>query len=303
MTTANPLESLGILLREHGPAVLASWQAYVKQQAPGSTRAGMARLPGQCETLLAALADALRPGIAADIAHSAWQEVRTLLDEIAAERARSGSTPVETATFIFSLKQSLFNLLNDAFGDEPVVLADLVWQACSLLDQLGLYSLDAFQRGRNQVIARQSHELLELSTPVIDLWEGVLALPLVGTLDSVRAQVVMESVLQKIADSGATVAIIDITGVPAVDTLVAQHLMRTIAAARLMGAECMICGISPQIAQTMVHLGVEFSGVTTRATLAEAFAVSLQRRAMRGAFLRTGLPVDATAMTHCIDMQ
>jgi rsbT co-antagonist protein RsbR len=146
-----------------------------------------------------------------------------------------------------------------------------------VLDSLGLYTLEVFQRSRNQIVARQQQELLELSTPVIRLWKGVLALPLVGTLDSMRAQVVMENILQMIVDTGATIAIIDITGVPLVDTLVAQHLMKTVAAARLMGADCIISGIRPQIAQTIVHLGVDLQNVTTKATLADAFLVALER--------------------------
>jgi rsbT co-antagonist protein RsbR len=155
--------------------------------------------------------------------------------------------------------------------------------ASTVLDRLGLYTVEAFQRSRDQIVARQQQELLELSTPVITLWEGVLALPLIGTLDSMRAQVVMESILQKIVDTGATIAIIDITGVPTVDTLVAQHLMKTIAAARLMGADCIISGIRPQIAQTIVHLGIDLTNVTTKATLADAFLVALERTGARPA--------------------
>jgi rsbT co-antagonist protein RsbR len=160
---------------------------------------------------------------------------------------------------------------------QPEVLAAAFWSLSTVLDRLGLYTVEVFQRGRDQIVARQQQELLELSTPVISLWAGVLALPLIGTLDSMRAQVVMESILQKIVESGATIAIIDITGVPTVDTLVAQHLMKTIAAARLMGADCIISGIRPQIAQTIVHLGVDLENVTTKATLADAFLVALQR--------------------------
>src|SRR5712672_2313957 len=133
-----------------------------------------------------------------------------------------------------------------------------------------------YQKSREEVISRQQQELLELSTPVVSLWKDILALPLIGTLDSSRTQVVMESLLQKIVESGADIAIIDITGVPTVDTLVAQHLIKTVAAARLMGADCIISGIRPQIAQTIVHLGLEL-GVVSKATMADAFALSLRR--------------------------
>src|SRR6185369_1809176 len=143
--------------------------------------------------------------------------------------------------------------------------------------KLGLYTTEVYQKGREEVIARQQQDMLELSTPVVELWDDIVALPLIGTLDSARTQVVMESLLQKIVSTGAAIAIIDITGVPTVDTLVAQHLLKTVAAARLMGAECIISGIRPQIAQTIVHLGVDLQGVVTKATLADAFAIALAR--------------------------
>jgi rsbT co-antagonist protein RsbR len=156
-------------------------------------------------------------------------------------------------------------------------VAEQLWRATSLLDTLGLYTTETYQKGREEIIARQQQELLELSTPVVQLWHGVLALPLIGTLDSARTQVVMESLLQAIVETGSSIAIIDITGVPVVDTLVAQHLLKTVAAARLMGADCIISGIRPQIAQTIVHLGVEINDVITKATLADAFAIALTR--------------------------
>jgi rsbT co-antagonist protein RsbR len=178
--------------------------------------------------------------------------------------------------FVFSLKQPLFARLRQGTRDAGELAGEL-WAATVLLDKLGLYTTEVFQKNRDDVIARQQQELLELSTPVVQLWEGILALPLIGTLDSARTQVVMESLLQRIVDTGAPIAIIDITGVPTVDTLVAQHLLKTIAAARLMGADCIISGIRPQIAQTIVHLGVDLNTVTTKATLAGAFTVALQR--------------------------
>ena len=152
-----------------------------------------------------------------------------------------------------------------------------MWTATLLLDKLALFTTEVYQKGREALISRQQHEMLELSTPVVQLWDNVLALPLIGTLDSARTQVVMENLLHKIVDTGAAIAIIDITGVPTVDTLVAQHLLKTVAAARLMGADCIISGIRPQIAQTIVHLGVELASVVTKATLADAFAIALQK--------------------------
>jgi rsbT co-antagonist protein RsbR len=210
----------------------------------------------------------------------AWEETREFLSGVSRSRAHQGFSPVETATFIFSLKQPLFTMLRQEFEGDSKRLAEEMWVATSLLDKLGLYTTEAYQKGREEVIARQQQELLELSTPVVVLWEGVLALPLIGTLDSARTQVVMESLLQKIVETGAGIAIIDITGVPTVDTLVAQHLLKTVSAARLMGADCIISGIRPQIAQTIVHLGVNLADVITKSTLADAFAVALRRTRM-----------------------
>jgi len=207
----------------------------------------------------------------------AWGEAREFLSGVSRSRAHQGFSPAETATFIFSLKQPLFRLLRRELAGDPKNLADEMWAATALLDKLGLYTTEAYQKGREEVIIRQQQELLELSTPVVVLWESILALPLIGTLDSARTQVVMESLLQKIVETGASIAIIDITGVPTVDTLVAQHLLKTVSAARLMGADCIISGIRPQIAQTIVHLGVNLADVITKSTLADAFAVALRR--------------------------
>src|SRR5262245_9344654 len=215
-----------------------------------------------------------------DINAPAWDETRGFLSGVSRSRAHQGFTPSETATFIFSLKQPLFALLRQEFESDPMRLADEMWVVTEVLDKLGLYTTEAYQKGREEVIMRQQQELLELSTPVVVLWEGILALPLIGTLDSARTQVVMESLLQKIVETGAGIAIIDITGVPTVDTLVAQHLLKTVSAARLMGADCIISGIRPQIAQTIVHLGVNLSDVVTKSTLADAFAVALRRAKM-----------------------
>jgi rsbT co-antagonist protein RsbR len=215
-----------------------------------------------------------------DVNDPAWEDTREFLSAVSRSRARQGFSPAETATFVFSLKQPLFALMGRELERDPKALASEMWVATAFLDKLGLFTTEAYQKSREEVIARQQQELLELSTPVVVLWEGVLALPLIGTLDSARTQVVMESLLQKIVETGAGIAIIDITGVPTVDTLVAQHLLKTVSAARLMGADCIISGIRPQIAQTIVHLGVNLSDVITKSTLADAFAIALRRAKM-----------------------
>jgi rsbT co-antagonist protein RsbR len=207
----------------------------------------------------------------------AWAPVRDLLASISQSRARQGFTPSETATFVLSLKEPLFARLGQELSGDARALAAEIWRATTLLDALGLYTTETYLKTRERLIADQQREMLELSTPVVQLWDGVLGLPLIGTLDSARTQVVMENLLQRIVETGARIAVIDITGVPTVDTLVAQHLLKTVAAARLMGADCIISGIRPQIAQTIVHLGLDLNTVATKATLADAFALAMQR--------------------------
>jgi rsbT co-antagonist protein RsbR len=235
----------------------------------------------QTREFLQRLREALGRGGMGEVDGPAFAPVRELLEGLSRSRARQGFSPSETATFVLSLKEALFATLRQELGRDAAALADELWAATELLDRLGLYTTEVHQRGRQEVILRQQQEMLELSTPVVQLWEGVLGLPLIGTLDSARTQVVMESLLNRIVETGSTIAIIDITGVPMVDTLVAQHLLKTVAAARLMGAECIVSGIRPQIAQTIVHLGVELGSVTTKATLADALAVALQRCGFR----------------------
>jgi len=237
-------------------------------------------LRGQSKEFLGLLRRASQDGNLEDVRGSGWQEVMDALASLSRSRARQGFTPTQTASFIFSLKRPLFELLGKELGKDSVALAEETWTVTQLLDQLGLHTADVFLKSREETISRQQAEMLELSTPVVKLWDGVLALPMIGTLDSARTQIVMESLLQRIVETGAEVAIIDITGVPTVDTLVAQHLLKTVTAARLMGAECIISGIRPQIAQTIVHLGVDLGDVVTKATLADAFAVALQRRGL-----------------------
>src|SRR5208283_2895600 len=186
-------------------------------------------------------------------------------------------TPTETAIFVLSVKKPLFAVLRDSLASDPNALAAELWSTTQLVDSLGLYTTEIYLKTRADIIRRQQEEMLELSTPVVKLWQGILALPIIGTLDSARTQVVMESLLQAIVQSNSRVAIIDITGVPTVDTVVAQHLLKTVTAARLMGADCIISGVRPQIAQTIVHLGINLLDVTTKSSLAAAFSVALQR--------------------------
>lgn len=236
-----------------------------------------AELREECREFIHLFRRAVQQNSLTDIYATPWREMRDLLSNISRIRSQRGSTPSETASFVFSFKQPLFSRLRQELFQDGEALLEDVWTATSLLDKLGLFTTEAYQKNREEVILRQQEELLELSTPVVKLWEGVLALPIIGTLDSARTQVVMESLLQKIVETGSDIAIIDITGVPTVDTLTAQHLLKTITAARLMGAECIISGIRPQIAQTIVYLGVDLAGVITKSSLADAFKLALQR--------------------------
>lgn len=211
-----------------------------------------------------------------DADESAAIELRAVLAELSRSRARRGFTPSETALGIFSLKDAAYELV----ADSADLLPDYV-QFSRVIDALGLHTFETFAAAREQVIAEQSESMLDLSTPVVRLWEGIIAVPLVGTLDSARSQLVMEKMLETLLASGAEHAVIDITGVPTVDTEVAQHLLKTVMAARLMGADCTICGIRPQIAHTIVSLGIEFGDVATKATLADALALALKRSGLK----------------------
>src|SRR5215208_1223043 len=235
-------------------------------------------LAAQTQEFLKLLQESAQSGTQID--RPEWEPVKQVLEGVSASRATQGFSADQTATFIMSLKKPLFAWLSKEYGSDAEGLAAETWEATELMDKLSMLTVKAFQKAREDVIRRQQEDLLELSTPVVKLWDGVLALPMIGTLDSARTQVVMESLLQKIVETGSAVAIIDITGVPTVDTLTAQHLIKTVTAARLMGAECIISGIKPAIAQTIVHLGVNLGDVITKATLADAFAVALQRRGL-----------------------
>jgi rsbT co-antagonist protein RsbR len=274
MSPSRP-SALAAVLHENGAAVLDSW---LREQAAAPTfrpdLIGESELREQSRELLQLITAAATSG--EPIEGAGWQPVRQFLTSLSASRAAMGFTAVETATFVLSLKQPIFEQLRTATPDARR-LADELWNATTLIDALALHTTSISLEARERLIARQQEDMLELSTPVVKLWDGILALPMIGTLDSARTQIVMESLLQRIVQTGAEVAIIDITGVPTVDTLVAQHLIKTVTAARLMGADCIISGIRPQIAATIVHLGVDLSNVDTKATLADAFRLALRR--------------------------
>ena len=280
--------ALSAIIKKHEADILADW---VREQSSLQKR----RDPIQetetrrvSKEFLSAVVAAHDSGGSETLEGPGWDRVREILTELSSARAAQGYTPTETATFVFSLKQPVFKRVGSELSRDAAALASELWSATTLIDRLGLFTMEAYQKTREGVIQRQQHELLELSTPVVELWDDVLALPLIGTLDSGRTQVVMQNLLEKIVETGAGIAIIDITGVPTVDTLVAQHLLKTVAAARLMGAECIISGIRPQIAQTIVHLGVDLQGVLTKATLADAFAIALKRGGFGVAPVRAG---------------
>jgi rsbT co-antagonist protein RsbR len=267
------------ILSRNGPHLLKTWMA---EHLTGShARSGLmseSTLEEQAREFLKAFTEeAAQQPRPDDLESVQWTKTRETLAEISRTQTRLGVSPTEVATFIFSLKRPLFALFEADLAGQPEKYAKEIWSATLILDRLGLFTTEVALKSREEVISRQQTEMLELSTPVVKLWDGILALPLIGTLDSQRTQVVMESLLEEIVRSGSNIAIIDITGVPTVDTLVAQHLLKTISAARLMGAECIISGIRPQIASTIVHLGVNLGDVVTKATLADAFAVALRR--------------------------
>jgi len=275
--TGNVQSEVAALLGQQESEILGDWLRTQMTDPRRSHLLDEKEVRRQSGEFLSLLRTAVQSGRADDITAREWDELRRLLEDLSRGRARLGLSPSQTAMFIFSLKESLYPRLRAAFGTDADRLSSSLSLVNQLLDRLGLYTTEIFQKGREEVISRQQQEMLELSTPVVELWEGILALPLIGTLDSARTQVVMENLLQRIVDTGAGIAIIDITGVPTVDTLVAQHLLKTVAAARLMGADCIISGIRPQIAQTIVHLGVELQDMVTKATLADALSVAMRR--------------------------
>jgi rsbT co-antagonist protein RsbR len=261
------------LLKKHETSLLTKWQAELDKTA--TKRISPTELQEQTREFLRLLTTAVVQGT--DIDGPSWEGMRGFLEDVSRTRCLQGFSSTETATFLLSLKKPIFELMQNDGTQSTASAALSTWSASELIDRLGLYSIQSYQQTRESVIERQQEEMLELSTPVVKLWDGILALPMIGTLDSARTQVVMESLLQRIVETGAELAIIDITGVPTVDTLVAQHLLKTVAAIRLMGADCIISGVRPQIAQTIVHLGVDLQGVITKATLADALSLAFRR--------------------------
>lgn len=267
---------LADLLKQNEKPILDEWMAAQRSAGIRSDLIDDRTVQENSRELLKALTAAIAEG-GEDFQAAGWKPVRSLLERLSQAQSRQGFTPSETATFVLSLKEPLFKRIQDR-GENAI---ELVWITTRLLDKLGLYSMQAFMAGRETVIREQQESMLELSTPVVQLWKGVLAIPLIGSLDSNRTQVVMEALLQKIVETESDIAIIDITGVPTVDTMVAQHLLKTITAAKLMGAKCIISGIRPQIAATIVHLGVELGDVMTKASLADAFQLALKELNVR----------------------
>jgi rsbT co-antagonist protein RsbR len=276
VVSKNQTGNLADVLRGHHDAILEDWLKAMSSSTRRSDLIKDSDLRAQSSHVLKLIASASE-NTGSDLQASAWNETKEVLGDISRTRAQQGFTPSETAMFIFSLKRPLFDRLRQEHARDPEALTASLWSTTELLDGLGLYTTEVFITSKEREIRRQQEEMLELSTPVVKLWDGILALPLIGTLDSARTQVVMESLLESIVRTNSKIAIIDITGVPTVDTVVAQHLLKTVTAARLMGADCIISGVRPQIAQTIVHLGINLLDVTTKATLSDAFTLALKK--------------------------
>ena len=271
-------QALLATLREEENNIIDTWLDEAQLSEPGARRAAQA----EAGDILAQL----RNGLQADADPSrfeapAWAGLRETLGALSKTRAAKGQSAAETSVFVLALKKPLFTALQRRLAADPAAMTASLWALSTTVDKLAQHTVGIYQQAREEIIRRQQEELLELSTPVVKLWDGVLAVPMIGVLDSSRTQMVMEALLQRIVETGSELAIIDITGVPTVDTLVAQHLLKTVTAIRLMGADCIISGIRPQIAQTIVHLGIDLQGVRTKATLADALALALQQTGWR----------------------
>ena len=269
------LKFLAPVLRDESGDVLASWL----EQGGGKDKRAVQK---EASEILRGLQMAVEAGAEPEsLAGPSWTVAIEALDALSRARVAQGETAADTSKFVMSLKKPLFAAIQRRLGGSAAEMADAIWALSLLVDQLAQRTVTVYQQTREELIKRQQNELLELSTPVIKLWDGILAVPMIGTLDSSRTQIVMETLLQAIAETESRLAIIDITGVPTVDTLVAQHLLKTVAAIRLMGADCIISGIRPQIAQTMVHLGIDLKGIVSKATLADAFAIAMKQSGLK----------------------
>jgi len=260
---------MAVYMRDHQDKVVGRWSELVAAGLRGRSSATEVRR--ELDELYVLV---IRAMSGAD--DQALGELRAALAELSRSRARNGFTPSETALGVFALKDAVYELVADAADLVPEYLV-----FSRMMDDLGLLTFETYATAREQIIADQAEAMLELSTPVIRLWDGVIAVPLVGTLDSARTHLVMEKLLETLVATGADHAVLDITGVPTVDTEVAQHLLKTVSAARLLGAECIVSGIRPQVAQTIVSLGIEFGDIATKATLADALAYALTRTGQR----------------------
>ena len=270
------MSELAEIISRNEDQIRAEWIRDMSTAVQRADLMSKTELDEQCKTLLGAVVQGVKNNPTSDVKGPGWTQAREFVESISASRARQGFSPSEVAFFVLSLKQPLFSAIRHDLTKAQDKMFDAMRQATDVLDGLALLTMEAYIATREELIHRQQQELMELSTPVVKLWDGILALPIIGTLDSARTQVVMENLLQTVVATNSRFAIIDITGVPTVDTLVAQHLLKTITAARLMGAECIISGVRPQIAQTIVHLGINLEDVMTRANLSDAFGLALQ---------------------------
>ncbi len=268
-------------LQDNGDRIVADWTHSLRSATQRKDLLSERDLESQAADLFKAIVKVPAETKISEFGSPAWRPVKDLVATLSVSRANLGFSPTETALFVLSIKPAIFGTIRQEWGSDPDRLFSEITVADSFIDKLSLHSTESYIGGRDRVIARQQEDMLELSTPVVTLWDGIVALPLIGTLDSARTQVVMETLLQAIVDTNSRVAIIDITGVPTVDTLVAQHLLKTITAARLMGAECILSGIRPQIAQTIVHLGIDLQQIATKAKLADAFRLALEQTGRR----------------------
>lgn len=286
------MSKLPEIIRNHQAEIQSSWLKHMGSQVRRADLVSDSEMQEQTRELLSAIAE----GDLGNMDGISWDRARELMQSISSSRAQQGLNPTETATFILSLKRPLFDIVRRELAKTPDAVFEEIWSTTLLLDSLALLTAEAFLATREKMIIQQQQEMMELSTPVVKLWDGILALPIIGTLDSARTQVVMESLLAAIVQTNSRFAIIDITGVPTVDTMVAQHLLKTITAARLMGADCIISGVRPQIAQTIVHLGIDLSQVITKAKLADAFGLALQRTGK--AVTRVSSPVPGSSKSN-----
>ncbi|MEO7339142.1 MAG: STAS domain-containing protein [Caldimonas sp.] len=273
---SDDFNAIRLILESERASILRAWLEEIHSTA--GLGASTKTLQADTGNLLKGLEAGLKSGQdGTHLGGTGWAALKEALEELSSSGAEQGITAAQTSALVLALKRPLFERVQALHASEPARMASAIWAVSTLVDRLSQFTLATYQKTREAVISRQQQELLELSTPVVKLWEGVLAVPMIGTLDSNRTQLVMEALLQRIVDTGSELAIIDITGVPTVDTLVAQHLLKTVTAIRLMGADCIISGVRPQIAQTIVHLGIDLQGITTKASLADALALALKR--------------------------